>query len=397
MPSAYNDDVDVTIECAFGDDVFETSPTWTEVTQYVREFSVKRGRSHVLDRMQAGKATVTFSNNDSRFSPENTSGPYSPDVRVMTPIRIRAEYNSTTYDLFRGFVVSWPPRTSRTKDNVVPAQCIDGFRLLASFEQDWTEVAERSGDRVDNILDEVGWPAGWRAIDVGQHFVSPLLVGDFNSALGEIQRAELVEQGLFYIAGDGDAVYRDSLTRLDTTAISATFSDDGSDVSYSGLDLDYDDLRLWNHATVTRSDGVAQDATGSGSSIDLYGERDMHLSGTAHRTDGEARALADWIVAEYKDVRLRASKVSIWPEDDPAANWPEALGLDFWDRVNIERTGPSSSTVDQDGFIEGVTHRVTMIGRRAWSTRFQVSPDIAHDDWWILGTSELGTDTRLGY
>jgi len=26
-----------------------------------------------------------------------------------------------------------------------------------------------------------------------------------------------------------------------------------------------------------------------------------------------------------------------------------------------------------------------------------MSPDLPYSDWWILGTAELGTDTRLAY
>ena len=396
MTATFDSNVDVTVECAFGYDPYDT-PVWTDVTQYVRQFDISRGRSRVLEKVKAGQATVVFDNNDSRFTPENTSGPYSPNVRVMTPIRIQAVHNAVTYDLFRGFVEAWPLVVAVQTDNVVPAKCIDAFRLLASFEDDWTEAADRSGNRIDAILDTVGWPAGWRDIDVGQHFVLALLAGDFNTALGEIQRAELVEQGLFWIAGNGDATFRDSYTRLDTTSISATFSDDGSDVGYADLQLNYDDVQMWNAATVTREGGEEQVATGSAASQGDYGKRNMHLSGTAHRTDGEARALADWIVAEYKDVRLRASRVVLKPQEDPSVIWPQALGLEFWDRVNVERTGPSSSTVDKDCFVEGVDHHVTMVGRRAWVTTFSLSPDIAHNDWWVVGTSELGTDTRLGY
>jgi hypothetical protein len=266
------------------------------------------------------------------------------------------------------------------------------------LEDDLTESAEFSGTRIGNLLDTAGWPAGWRDLDTGTHMVQALSE-EFDSVLGQIHRSVLVEQGLFWVAGDGDATFRDANTRIqDKTSATATFSDDGADLRYVDLVLSYDDGQLWNKSTVTRVStvGVGTSQTASdASSIGEFGERHLHLAETLHVANGEALALADWLVMEHKDVRVRVPELVVKPEDDTAL-WPEALGLELLDRVNVERQF-TGDDFDEDNHVEGVSHDVRMVGGRSWTTTFQLSPVLPFDDWWILGTSELGADTRLGY
>jgi hypothetical protein len=394
--SSFNSDVDVTIGVAFGDDVYETVPTWVDITADVREFSTRRGRSHILDQMQAGEALLTVDNSSGNYNPENTAGTHYPNVKVFNPIRIQAVYNAVTYDLFRGFVEAWTPQAQAGgKDQTVQVKCVDAFRLFAMHEEDLTESAEFTGTRIGNLLDTAGWPAGWRDLDTGNHMVQALSA-EFDSVLGQIHRSVLVEQGLFYIAGDGTAVFLDGNTRIqDKASPTATFSDDGNDLRYVDLVLSYDDEQLWNKASVTRVDGTTQSDTDS-TSVAAYGQRDLHLSETLHVADGESLALSQWLVMENKDVRVRAPELVVKPEDDPTNLWPKALGLELLDRVNIERAF-TGDDLDEDCHVEGVTHDVRMVGGRSWTTSFQLSPALPFDDWWILGTSELGTSTRLGY
>ncbi len=394
MVAAYDSNVGVIIEAAFGSDPLAT-PSWTEITSFVRQFSTQRGRNRVLDDMQAGVATIVLDNTDFRFDPNDTGSPYTPDVRVFTPIRIRGVHNVVTYDLFYGFATGWPQTYPGFKDSVVVLECVDAFRLMAMFEEELTESQEASGTRIGNLLDTMGWPAGLRDLDTGNHNVAAI-TAEFNSVRGEISQAVLVEQGLFWIAGDGDATFRDGNTRIEDDSIQATFSDDGSDLAYSDIHVDYDDTQLWNKAVVTRTDGTAQTASDA-TSIGDFGERDLHLSGTAHTADGEANALAEWLVDDNKDIRTRVSVLTVKPGQDPANLWPAALGLELWEKVNVERNPTGADTLDVDCYIEGVAHTVTMVGGRKWTTTLQLSPDLGHSDWWILGTSELDTETRLGY
>lgn len=50
---------------------------WTDLTDYLFEYDITGGKQYVLDQFEARTLTLTLDNLDNRFSPWNTSGPYS--------------------------------------------------------------------------------------------------------------------------------------------------------------------------------------------------------------------------------------------------------------------------------------------------------------------------------
>lgn len=64
------------VEIAFTDGPFVASPTWTDVTSYVRDATVSRGRASDREPFGQSHATVTLNNTDRRFDPLNLAGPH---------------------------------------------------------------------------------------------------------------------------------------------------------------------------------------------------------------------------------------------------------------------------------------------------------------------------------
>jgi hypothetical protein len=100
----------VTVEVGFASNptVALGSTTWTDISAYVRAVSTHRGRSTELDTFQAGTATFVLKNEDRRFDPNYTAGPYYPNVLPMRRIRVKVAHNAVTYDVWSGFVNDWP-------------------------------------------------------------------------------------------------------------------------------------------------------------------------------------------------------------------------------------------------------------------------------------------------
>ncbi len=125
----------VELQIAFASDPMNGSPTWTTIANsYVRGFNTRRGRNHELDRIEAGTATVRLRNKDRRFDPTYASSPYYPNVKPMKQMRLRATWNAVTYDLYRGFIESWPPNWPGAKtsgDAEVEISCVDALGVLA--------------------------------------------------------------------------------------------------------------------------------------------------------------------------------------------------------------------------------------------------------------------------
>lgn len=122
----------VTVEIAFEYDPLDTTPTWTDVSAYLRDGSVFRGRSSETQNFDAGSARLVLDNRDRRFDPTNTSGPYAGYISPRNQVRITATWNATTYPVFRGFIVGWPQeRDDSDRDAVVEVQAVDGIAYLS--------------------------------------------------------------------------------------------------------------------------------------------------------------------------------------------------------------------------------------------------------------------------
>ncbi len=126
---------------SFTDGPYTATPTWTEITTYVRSITTHRGRSSDLDQFDTGTAQLVLDNRDRRFDPFYTSGPYYPNG--LTPrrqIRIVGQIGGSTYEVFRGFVAGWPVTWSEAGyDSTVTIQCFDALGLMANevVPTDW--------------------------------------------------------------------------------------------------------------------------------------------------------------------------------------------------------------------------------------------------------------------
>jgi hypothetical protein len=132
------------VEIAFDASPYDVSPTWTNVTSWVRSLSTDRGRSDDWDDFY-GSAQVVLNNRTRLFDPYNTSGTYYGKLLPRKQIRIRAQTNdggvAITHDVFRGFISGWNPQwTDAGTDSTVTLSCFDALQLLGSEQlpADWS-------------------------------------------------------------------------------------------------------------------------------------------------------------------------------------------------------------------------------------------------------------------
>ena len=120
---------------AFNDGPYVASPTWTEVTTYVRQINTQRGRQNELSDFESGNATVVLDNRSRIFDPFFTTGTYYGKLLPRRQIKIEATISSIVYPVFRGFVEGWPVSiTDAGYDTTVTVQCFDALGLLADEE-----------------------------------------------------------------------------------------------------------------------------------------------------------------------------------------------------------------------------------------------------------------------
>jgi hypothetical protein len=118
---------------SFTDGPYVVEPTWVEVTQYVRDINVKRGRGNDLQQFPSGSANLTLDNRTRIFDPFNTAGTYYGNLKPRRQIKIVGQWAGVTYPIFRGFIAGWPVGYSDGgKDSTVQIDCFDALGLLAT-------------------------------------------------------------------------------------------------------------------------------------------------------------------------------------------------------------------------------------------------------------------------
>ena len=374
-------DFNLTVECAFATAPLAT-PTWIDISQYVRAFTTTRGRSSDRDTVQAGTATVVLDNTDRRFTPENQGSPYSPFVVPRKRLRIRVEYGGTlSASIFDGYVDGWPMRwpDKGNVDSVVEVEATDAFKLLSSGEVTAAEVQELSGTRVSNLLDDFGWPSGaaWRALDSGTFEMVARTVVCVNPT-AELRLVSDSESGLFFIGADGRAVFHDQDHRGAQT-VAATFTDDGTGLPYtagSGLVFVMDDDQIWNRVQATRIGGAASVAAEDATSIAKYGKSLLTLNDLLVVSDTALTTIVQTYRNRYGDPAMRAKKLSFSLEQFTADSDYGVLALELESLVTVKRNAPGAGTpqvISQNVHIESITHTVTASPPR-WDVTMELSP-----------------------
>ena len=135
---------------------------------------------------------------------------------------------------------------------------------------------------------------------------------------------------------------------------------------------------------------VAKDAT----SITTFGEYRLELAATFYNNP-EARNVAEWHVLRLKDVKTRIRGLTIFPQFDEDNSYPQVLGRELRDAVVVKFQPPGGGDpVNQEVTVEAIRHDVTAT---TWVTNWELYPlaAVETNEFWILGTSELDTETRL--
>src|SRR3990167_9083585 len=81
-----------------------TSGNWTDITVYCKHVNIGRQSASAESGLSVGQGQFLMMNNDGRFSPDNASGPYYPNLKINKAIRIKATYSSDNYWLFTGVI-----------------------------------------------------------------------------------------------------------------------------------------------------------------------------------------------------------------------------------------------------------------------------------------------------
>lgn len=127
------------VSAAFGIDptVAPAAGDWVDLSAYLSSINGKTGREDRLSQVTAGTYDLVLDNSDGRFDPDNTSGPYYPNVKPLTWFRIKGGAATASEDVFYGHVAiegGWRLSASQHPDSTVAVRLVDASEWMANAD-----------------------------------------------------------------------------------------------------------------------------------------------------------------------------------------------------------------------------------------------------------------------
>ena len=164
-----------------------TSPDWTDLTDRVRGYRDRRGRTDVLREFQPGTADVVLDNGDRMLDPSNPDGLlYSGATRIglpLCPVQIGVMWGGVEYPKFYGYLgpEAWPGDTApHGPSGTVTLSVVDALGHSPGLPQDpWGLVITALQPEWLSRMDDFEFPV----LDDGSH-VPNSLTGAYGTVEG---------------------------------------------------------------------------------------------------------------------------------------------------------------------------------------------------------------------
>ena len=361
-----------------------------DVSDQVNLVQTRRGRNSLSDQFQTGTLTLRIVDQNGDFNPQNVTGPYYELLTPMKKVQITATYAGVTYPIFSGFITSYlntqPKDATEVAYTTITA--VDAFRLAQNAQITTVTGATAgnlSGTRINQILDQISWPASMRDVDAGLTTMQAD-PGTARTSLAAMQTVADSEYGAIYVDATGSFVFQDRSVTVGSIAATPTlFADNGTGITYANAVWKLDDTLIFNSASVTRTGGTAQVAINQ-PSIDKYFIHSYFIDNLLMQSDQVALDYARAYVASRAETSIRCDAIELeLTTPNYSTGIVAALELDFFDPITVITTQPGGSVLDKTLQIFGVSMNITP---NSWKTIFTTLEPVI--DGFIIGNADYG-------
>lgn len=357
--------------------------SWTDASPFLRTLSVVRPGTRAqgpLFTYQGATVTAVYDNTDGRFDPDNPAGPYVAggvsQVRAMIQVRFRANWGGTDYPLIHVFADGWNDTTPPGYDDGYSEVTLtgqDAFKVLAGITLAVIAAAgagETSGARIGRILNAASWFTDHRRVAGGDSTVQATTFG--TDALSLLQLTADSELGELYADGAGNVTFRNRHAILQDTRsttpqgvfgdVPGTSHPAGTELACSWPTRANDDITLFNDIQITAAGSSSMQESSDAASIaaNLF-PRTFARTDLIMTSDFEALAYAQWTRVVGASPEDRFDTITVDPLADPVNLFPQVLGRERGDRIQLWRrpqSVPPVVTLYGTGFAPAVAAAV---------------------------------------
>jgi hypothetical protein len=330
-----------------------------DVTQYVKDITISRGKNRDIDSYTAGESIVTMNNYNRYFDPTYQASPFYGNIIPRREVRI----SSNGIQQYFGTIDDWNLAYNIQGESTVSFATSDGFYKFNNQALNaGTATVQTSGERISAVLDDhnVNWPSTFRNIDTGVATLGEDVIAEGTNVLAYLKLVEKTEFGAFFIAKNGYATFKDRTVVQPVTGL-VELTDDGTGIGYSDLRITYGSEQLANEiivsSVVTESTVTAVDLASQG----VYGVLNLTLSDLLMNSDDQVEDLAVFLANKYSQPEYRFDAVEIILDDLSLADQNKVLNLELNDVVKVKFTpngiGPA---IQQYAEIININHRADL-------------------------------------
>ena len=352
----------IRVEAEFGTGTFTWggTPSFVDVTSKAFSFTVQRGRQDYTQAFQAGTCTVTFRNLDGELDPDNAAGPYFGKIEPGRRIRITSNPTSLLYAavVYVGFITDITLSYDLSGDAVVTMTAVDGLGLLSQQEiaEGTSFSAELTSDRFLATvgLPEVDYPFAVNASTGLSTCAAGTAAGNVLAYLGKVATTE---QGAIFVSKGGTLVFRNRDELLDAPTL--TFSDDGTDTNYEGIERLVTSLELFNRLQANRASQlpvIRDSATSKG----LFGVRFLNLGEVLFDSDDDVTAMIDFAMIRFASTAPRIAEVTTLLDGKAQITVGQLMLLELTSAVTVEFTPPGVTQIVLACLIESIRLEFTV-------------------------------------
>ncbi len=175
-----------------------------------------------------------------------------------------------------------------------------------------------------------------------------------------------------------------------TVAILDEASIAAGELPYAAVSRANDDTTLANDVQITRVGGIMQESTNPFSIRKFLFPRTYSRTDVLLLSDDEAKAYAQWVRYVSQDTETRFEQLAVDPLADTGALFPQVLGREIGDRVQVwNRPAGLASPVQRDCFIRGIQHDIDCVNA-TWLTTWTLQDASRYAKFFILDDTVNG-------
>lgn len=347
--------------------VLDGSTAFVDITEYVQNINISRGRSTQLEVFNAGTLNLRADDNkaDRYFDPLNTASPWYQGNLGIAPRR-RIKIVAGTADIYTGFVYDLDIIYDEPNLSFAQITAVDALAQLSQTTLNaFTPPNELSSDRIATILDrgEVGFGTATapRQLNTSISSCGTVAYEQGTNTLQALQEVQISENGRFFVTRSGDIRFDARVSGSFATAVATLGGTATGAIPISTLENVYGAETVVNRVSVSIAGSTAVSVAEGTASQALYGIRALNFNNLPLDTDAAGSALAQNLVDLYQMPEVRFTGATLNLNALGTADQATVAALEIGDVLTVSKefAAGSPTTINQTVVIEAVRHTIT--------------------------------------